>query len=61
MPPMGPRGKGPAEKPKDIKKTFSRILKYIGKSKGLLFVVFISLVLSSWPEEASTASSRGRS
>lgn len=47
MPPMGPRGKGPAEKPKDIKKTFSRILKYIGKSKGLLFVVFISLVLST--------------
>ena len=47
MPPMGPRGKRPAEKPKDIKKTFSRILKYIGKSKGLLFVVFISLVLST--------------
>lgn len=47
MPPMGPRGKGPAEKPKDVKKTFSRILKYIGKSKGLLFVVFLSLVLST--------------
>ena len=47
MPPMGPRGKGPAEKPKDVKKTFSRILEYIGKSKGLLFVVFLSLVLST--------------
>ena len=47
MPPMGPHGKGPAEKPKDVKKTFSRILEYIGKSKGLLFVVFLSLVLST--------------
>ncbi|HBA93736.1 MAG TPA: hypothetical protein DCZ02_03890 [Ruminococcaceae bacterium] len=45
MPPMG-RGK-PNEKPKNAKKTFSRILEYIGKSKSLLLVVFLSLILST--------------
>ena len=45
MPPMN-HGR-PGEKPKDTKKTLSRILKYIGKSKSLLFVVFLSLVLST--------------
>lgn len=46
MPPMGPKNHG-LVKPKDTKKSFGRILKYIGKSKSLLFVVFISLVLST--------------
>lgn len=34
-------------KPKNAKKTFSRILRYIGKNKALLLVVLISLVLST--------------
>ena len=45
MPPMG-HGK-PGEKPKNVKKTFSRILGYIGKSKALLFIVFLSLICST--------------
>lgn len=60
MPPMGkPAGKPaggmghgkrrnmPGEKPKDAKRSFSRILKYIGRSKSLLFVVFLSLILTT--------------
>lgn len=43
MPPMGPKGQ-PGEKPKNVKKTFSRILEYIGRSKALLFIVFLSLI-----------------
>lgn len=46
MPPMGRRNPG-VVKPKDSKKTFGRILKYIGKNKILLVVVFLSLVLST--------------
>ncbi|MGN0522083.1 MAG: ABC transporter ATP-binding protein [Eubacterium sp.] len=50
MPPMGPPGKGRnnnVQKPKNAKKTFSRILEYIGKNKALLFVVLLMLVLST--------------
>lgn len=49
MPPMGgPRGRNPGlVKPKNVKKSFSRILKYIGRSKALLFVVFLMLILST--------------
>ena len=43
MPPMGPKGQ-PGEKPKNVKKTFSRILEYIGRSKALLLIVFLSLI-----------------
>ena len=34
-------------KPKNAKKTFGRILKYMGKSKIFLIVVFLSLILST--------------
>lgn len=48
MPPMGPPGRGKAvQKPKNTKKTLSRILKYIGKSKFLLLVVFLMLILNT--------------
>lgn len=49
MPPMGPPGKGNhgTVKPKNAKRTFSRILKYIGKSKSLIFVVLLTLILST--------------
>lgn len=48
MPPMGPMGKGNENsKPKDAKKTFGRILKYMGKSKALLLLVFLMLILST--------------
>ncbi len=47
MPPMGPhRGKMDA-KPKDAKKSFFRILSYIGKSRLLLIIVFFCLILST--------------
>lgn len=46
MPPMGPRNPG-VVKPKNVKKSFSRILEYIGKNKALLFVVLLMLVLST--------------
>lgn len=47
MPPMGPPGKSDFKKPKNAKETFGRILKYMGKNKALLFVVFIMLILST--------------
>lgn len=47
MPPMGPHGKTDFKKPKNAKKTFGRILKYMGKNKALLIVVFIMLILST--------------
>ncbi|MCM1114945.1 MAG: ABC transporter ATP-binding protein/permease [Clostridium sp.] len=48
MPPMGPPGRGRAvQKPKNTKKTLSRILKYIGKNKFLLIVVVLMLILST--------------
>ena len=34
-------------KPKNAKKTFGRILEYMGRSKLFLVIVFISLVLST--------------
>ena len=48
MPPMGPPGRGkPGQKPKQAKQTFTRILKYMGKSKLLLIIVFLMLILST--------------
>ncbi|MGN0529059.1 MAG: ABC transporter ATP-binding protein [Eubacterium sp.] len=48
MPPMGPPGRAnPASKPKEAKKSFTRILKYMGKSKLLLIIVFLMLILST--------------
>lgn len=49
MPPMGgPKGRNPGvQKPKNAKQTLSKILKYIGKSKGLLLVVLLMLILST--------------
>ena len=44
--PHGPNSHGFA-KPKNVKKTFGRVLKYMGKSKFLLIVVFVSLILST--------------
>ena len=48
MPPMGPPGrKNDFKKPKNAKQTFTRILKYMGKYKLFLIVVFIMLILST--------------
>ena len=51
MPPMGPPGKHDKnqdfKKPKNAKRTFGRILEYMGKSKALLIVVFLTLILST--------------
>ena len=46
MPPMGGRNPGLA-KPKDTKKSVSRIMGYIARSKLLLAVVFLMLILST--------------
>lgn len=48
MPPMGPPGRnGDIKKPKNAKRTFGRILKYMGKNKLFLIIVFITLILST--------------
>ncbi len=48
MPPMKHSGRNAGlQKPKNTKKTVSHILKYIGRSKGLLFVVLLMLILST--------------
>lgn len=48
MPPMGPHGRNnDLRKPKNAKQTFGRILKYMGKNKLFLIVVFITLILST--------------
>lgn len=48
MPPMGPPGRNSdMKKPKDIKKTFGRILKYMGKNWSFLLVVLVMLILST--------------
>lgn len=48
MPPMGPPGRGkPNQKPKQAKQTFTRILRYMGKNKLFLIVVFLMLILST--------------
>ncbi|MBR4240780.1 MAG: ABC transporter ATP-binding protein [Eubacterium sp.] len=46
MPPMGGRNVG-LVKPKNTKKSISRILGYIGRSKFLLIIVFLTLILST--------------
>ncbi len=44
----GPRNKNPGgKKPKNTKKTLSKIIKYIGKNKVLLLVVFAALILNT--------------
>ena len=47
----GPRGHGPQghgfQRPKDFRGTVSKLLRYIGRYKGALAVVFICLVISS--------------
>lgn len=48
----GPRGRGPGMggpggKPKNTKKTISRLLKYVGKYKALLFVVLFFMMLNT--------------
>ncbi len=45
--PGGPRMAGPAVMPKDPMKTISRILKYVGSYKSLLFVVAGCIIVSS--------------
>lgn len=45
--PHGPMPKGGLQKPKNTGKTLKRILDYFGKSKGLIFLVFIFLILST--------------
>ncbi len=45
-PPPSPQG-NKFQKPKNTKATFSRLLGYLGKSKSLLFLVFIFVVTSS--------------
>lgn len=50
MPNIGPPGKAnenAVRKPKNAKRTFSKILQYIGKSKFLLLIVFLMLILST--------------
>lgn len=50
MPPMGPPGRrnNPGiSKPKDVKKTIGKIIKYIGKNKVFLLVVLLMLILST--------------
>ena len=47
-PKMGPGGKVPGgPKPKNMKKTIGILLKYVGKHKGLLFLVMILVVMNS--------------
>ena len=47
----GPRGHGPQghgfQRPKDLRGTVSKLLRYIGRYKGALAVVFVCLVVSS--------------
>lgn len=52
MPMGGPPGKSDFKKPKNAKKTFGRILKYMGKNKVLLLVV-VCFVSFSAPCAAS--------
>ena len=52
--PGGPRGGGPGgpmvrEKPKNVKGTFRKLTKYIGKNKYLLFALVILVTLISLP------------
>lgn len=45
--PMGGHGKIQFQKPKNAKKTLKRILEYVGKSKGLLVLVLLFLIIST--------------
>ena len=52
MPPMGPRRGGPGhgmpgEKPKNIKSTIAKLLKYIGKSKYQLVLLIIIMLATT--------------
>ncbi|MEG0872613.1 MAG: ABC transporter ATP-binding protein [Clostridia bacterium] len=43
----GPKMKGPADKPKDFKGTFKRLIKYIGKYNVAIIIVFCVLALGT--------------
>ncbi len=45
--PRGGRGHGAKGKPKNLKKTVGRLLRYVGKYKVLLFVVFFFMILNT--------------
>ena len=46
--PHGPGGpRGGFQKPKDIRKTISTLMRYVGRSKWLLLVVAVCLVLNT--------------
>lgn len=45
--PMGGHGNVQFQKPKNAKKTLKRILEYVGKSKGLLLLVLLFLIIST--------------
>ena len=45
--PRGPRGMMPVEKPKDIKSSFKRLIKYIGYNKGLFFALLFASILAT--------------
>ncbi len=47
MPAMGPGARGDFKKPKNVKKTFGKMLGYMGRSKVLLLVVFLMLIAST--------------
>lgn len=61
MPPLMRRGGGPmgarmkAEKPKNTKKALSRLLKYIGKSKMLVFFLIFIMAIATIAELAGPA------
>ena len=50
----GPGGKMKFEKPKNVKKTVSRLLSYVAKSKSLLIIVILMVVFSSGANVAGT-------
>ena len=53
-----PRGRGSGShgyrKPKNLKKTLGTLLKYVGKHKGLLVIVFLSLFVSTFARIAGS-------
>lgn len=53
-----PRGRGPGShgyrKPENLKKTLRTLLKYVGKHKGLLVIVFLSLFMSTFAQIAGS-------
>lgn len=50
----GPGGKMKFEKPKNVKKTVSRLLSYVAKSKSLLIIVILMVIFSAGANVAGT-------